>query len=488
MQKLAEELKIWIPTSFFEADGPHHYNSLAMIDPDGKIAGVYRKSHIPDGPGYEEKFYFRPGNTGFKVWHGPQQSTLGVGVCWDQWYPETARAMMLMGAEILFYPTAIGTEPHDPDLDTSRLWRRAMIGHAVSNVVPVVAANRIGTEGGQRFYGHSFICDERGDILAEFGAEETGVLVATLDLAAGQEAPRRLRLLPGPQAGAIRAIGGGHLRCVGISCCCLSCWPSRPVPRSSRTVPLLSPMSKRRSRRSSTSSPAWRRRGIAAIFAATWTASPIPTWCSSRAAVSSRDGRVRLTIMSAIMADRRNAAGQLHFFDIKIEMLAPDAAQLISRYKLDRPENPQDGINTRLMRKRDGKWVIALNHVSSVEAGALIRRLSSASSKSTSSFFQNFAHVWVAMAARLIGRLDEDVARVGQPGRGFLGNSIIALVDEIVAGIDPGHGHRDPLQRSATDRNCWMRLAGKSGRWRRGSGYPWQFAQRYRHRPPRASG
>ena len=110
-------------------------------------------------------------------------ATLGVGVCWDQWYPETARAMMLMGAEILFYPTAIGSEPHDPDLDTSRLWRRAMIGHAVSNVVPVVAANRIGTEHGQRFYGHSFICDERGDILAEFGAEETGVLIATLDLA-----------------------------------------------------------------------------------------------------------------------------------------------------------------------------------------------------------------------------------------------------------------------------------------------------------------
>jgi N-carbamoylputrescine amidase len=181
MQKLASELGIWIPTSFFEADGPHYYNSLAMIDPAGKVSGVYRKSHIPDGPGYEEKFYFRPGNTGFKVWNGAG-TTLGVGICWDQWYPETARAMMLMGAEILFYPTAIGSEPHDPDLDTSRLWRRAMIGHAVSNVVPVVAANRIGNEGGQRFYGHSFICDERGDMLAEFGGEETGVLVATLDI------------------------------------------------------------------------------------------------------------------------------------------------------------------------------------------------------------------------------------------------------------------------------------------------------------------
>jgi N-carbamoylputrescine amidase len=181
MQTLATELNIFIPTSFFEADGPHHYNSLAMIDDSGKVMGVYRKSHIPDGPGYEEKFYFRPGNTGFKVWKGPK-ATLGIGICWDQWYPETARSMMLMGAEILFYPTAIGSEPHDPDLDTSRLWRRAMIGHAVSNVVPVVAANRIGTECGQRFYGHSFICDERGDILAEFGAEETGVLTATVDL------------------------------------------------------------------------------------------------------------------------------------------------------------------------------------------------------------------------------------------------------------------------------------------------------------------
>ena len=181
MQELAADLKVWIPTSFFEADGPHHYNSLAMVNPDGKVAGVYRKSHIPDGPGYEEKFYFRPGNTGFKVWDGPQ-AKLGVGVCWDQWYPETARAMMLMGAEILFYPTAIGSEPHDEGLDTARLWRRAMVGHAVSNVVPVVAANRIGTEHGQTFYGTSFITDERGDILAELGREEEGVITATLDL------------------------------------------------------------------------------------------------------------------------------------------------------------------------------------------------------------------------------------------------------------------------------------------------------------------
>ena len=186
MQALAEALKVTIPTSFFEADGPHHYNSLAMIGPDGEIQGVYRKSHIPDGPGYEEKFYFRPGNTGFKVWPAPPTApgwTLGVGVCWDQWYPETARAMMLMGAELLFYPTAIGSEPHDTSLDTARLWRRAMVGHAVSNVVPIVAANRIGVEHGQTFYGTSFIADERGDILAELGRDDEGVIVATIDLA-----------------------------------------------------------------------------------------------------------------------------------------------------------------------------------------------------------------------------------------------------------------------------------------------------------------
>jgi N-carbamoylputrescine amidase len=188
MRALAEELGIFLPTSFFEADGPHHYNSLAMIDDRGRVMGVYRKSHIPDGPGYSEKFYFRPGNTGFKTWATPA-ATLGAGICWDQWYPEAARAMTLMGAEILFYPTAIGSEPQDPALDTRQLWRRAMIGHAVANAVPVVAANRIGDEGGQHFYGHSFICDEQGEILAEFGAAETGVLTAELDL----EAARRHR-------------------------------------------------------------------------------------------------------------------------------------------------------------------------------------------------------------------------------------------------------------------------------------------------------
>jgi len=191
MQDLAAKLGVTIPTSFFERDGHHYYNTLAMIGPDGAIMGTYRKSHIPDGPGYEEKFYFRPGNDGFKVWDVPSDAganvRIGVGICWDQWYPECARVMALEGAEVLLYPTAIGSEPYDADLDTSRMWRRAMVGHAVSNCMPVIASNRIGAEGpadaAQNFYGHSFISDEWGDLLAEFGSRETGVLIATLDLA-----------------------------------------------------------------------------------------------------------------------------------------------------------------------------------------------------------------------------------------------------------------------------------------------------------------
>lgn len=182
MQELAGKLKVAIPTSFFERDGHHYYNTLAMIGPDGAIMGTYRKSHIPDGPGYEEKYYFRPGNDGFKVWD-LFGTRIGVGICWDQWYPECARVMALMGAELLFYPTAIGSEPYDADLDTSRMWRRAMLGHAVSNCMPVIAANRIGTEDEQKFYGHSFITDEWGDFLAEFGGDESGALIAMIDLA-----------------------------------------------------------------------------------------------------------------------------------------------------------------------------------------------------------------------------------------------------------------------------------------------------------------
>lgn len=180
-QALAKELGVVLPVSFFERDGHAYYNSLAMVDADGTMLGLYRKSHIPDGPGYEEKFYFRPGNTGFKVWD-TRFGKLGVGICWDQWYPECARAMMLLGAEILLYPTAIGTEPGNPGLDTKDLWQRAMIGHAVSNVVPVVASNRTGTEGGQTFYGHSFMSNHRGDTVAELDRAETGVIMSDFDL------------------------------------------------------------------------------------------------------------------------------------------------------------------------------------------------------------------------------------------------------------------------------------------------------------------
>jgi N-carbamoylputrescine amidase len=181
MREVARSLGVVIPVSFFERSGQAYYNSIAVIDADGVVLGVYRKSHIPDGPGYEEKFYFRPGDTGFRAWR-TRHGTVGVGICWDQWFPESARAMVLLGAEVLLYPTAIGSEPHEPDLDTRDPWQRAMIGHAVSNVIPVVAANRIGDEQGQRFYGSSFIADHRGEKVAELGRDEAGVAVASFDL------------------------------------------------------------------------------------------------------------------------------------------------------------------------------------------------------------------------------------------------------------------------------------------------------------------
>lgn len=182
---LAGELGVAIPISIFERDGPHYYNTIVMADADGSLKGIYRKSHIPDGPGYQEKYYFRPGDTGFKVWD-TRFGKLGVGICWDQWYPETARSMALMGAEVLFFPTAIGSEPHDASLDTRDPWRRVMQGHAVANVMPVVASNRIGFEpgpgGGQDFYGSSFIADHRGDLVAELGRKDEGVITASFDL------------------------------------------------------------------------------------------------------------------------------------------------------------------------------------------------------------------------------------------------------------------------------------------------------------------
>jgi N-carbamoylputrescine amidase len=181
LAEIAAACEVVIPVSIYEKEGPHYYNSVVMLDADGSALGVYRKSHIPDGPGYQEKFYFRPGDTGFQVWR-TLRGNIGVGICWDQWFPECARAMALMGADALLYPTAIGAEPQEEGLDTSARWRRVMQGHAVSNVIPVVAANRIGNEAGQVFYGTSFIADQTGEIVTDFGRTEDGVLVARFDL------------------------------------------------------------------------------------------------------------------------------------------------------------------------------------------------------------------------------------------------------------------------------------------------------------------
>jgi N-carbamoylputrescine amidase len=178
---VARELGVVLPVSFYERSGPHYYNSVAIVDADGEMLGVYRKAHLPDGPGYMEKYHFRPGNTGFKAWK-TRFGTIGVGICWDQWFPEAARAMALQGAEVLFYPTAIGSEPSNPNQDTRDRWQRVMIGHAVANVVGVVAANRVGLEGDITFYGSSFIADQRGDKLSELDRSAEDVIVSSFDL------------------------------------------------------------------------------------------------------------------------------------------------------------------------------------------------------------------------------------------------------------------------------------------------------------------
>ncbi|MEK4325018.1 N-carbamoylputrescine amidase [Paenibacillus sp. FSL R7-0312] len=182
---VAKELEVVLPISFYEKKNYARYNSLAVIDADGTVMGKYRKSHIPDGPGYEEKFYFNPGDTGFKVWN-TRYAKIGVGVCWDQWYPEAARVMSLMGAEILFYPTAIGSEPQDGSIDSKDHWQTCMLGHAAANLIPVVASNRIGEEIDEdssiNFYGSSFIAGPQGNKVAEAGRDEQGVLVSEFDL------------------------------------------------------------------------------------------------------------------------------------------------------------------------------------------------------------------------------------------------------------------------------------------------------------------
>ena len=183
--ELAKELKVVLPVSFFEKANRAHYNSVAIVDADGSILGKYRKSHIPDGPGYQEKFYFNPGDTGFKVWN-TQYAKIGVGICWDQWFPEAARSMVLSGAELLLYPTAIGGEPEDDGFDSSDMWQRAMIGHSASNQIPVIASNRIGTEKGidieNYFYGRSFVTNHVGDKIAEGSRDKEEVLIGKINL------------------------------------------------------------------------------------------------------------------------------------------------------------------------------------------------------------------------------------------------------------------------------------------------------------------
>ena len=189
--ELAKEHGVVLPVSYFENAGNSFFNSLAMIDADGRVLGNYRKSHIPQGPGYEEKYYFSPGDTGFKIWE-TAYGKFGAAICWDQWFPEAARAMVLQGAEVLFYPTAIGSEPEMPDFDSMGQWRRAMQGHSATNLVPVVASNRIGKETGEgcslEFYGSSFVTDQSGDLVASADRESEGVVVATIDLDAARAA------------------------------------------------------------------------------------------------------------------------------------------------------------------------------------------------------------------------------------------------------------------------------------------------------------
>ena len=183
MSKVAKKHKVVLPISFFEKDNNAYFNSIAIIDADGTILGKYRKSHIPDGAGYLEKYYFNPGNSGFKVWN-TKFGKIGIGICWDQWFPEVARILALKGADILFYPTAIGDEPRSK-YDSSGAWQRVMQGHAAANIVPVVASNRIGFEKVQGqtngFYGKSFICDHTGLILKEASRDKEEILIAEID-------------------------------------------------------------------------------------------------------------------------------------------------------------------------------------------------------------------------------------------------------------------------------------------------------------------
>lgn len=181
---VADELKVVLPISFFECNGTDYFNTTAVIDADGSILGFYRKTHIPDGPGYEEKYYFKPGDTGFQVWK-TRYGTIGMGICWDQWFPEAARCMTLLGAELLLYPTAIGAEPHRPEVDSKNHWQICMQGHAAANIIPVIAANRTGAETvgnyTNAFFGSSFITDYRGEIVAAADRVSETIITAEFD-------------------------------------------------------------------------------------------------------------------------------------------------------------------------------------------------------------------------------------------------------------------------------------------------------------------
>jgi N-carbamoylputrescine amidase len=207
---LARELGVVLPVSFFERAGQAHFNSVAIADADGRVLGIYRKSHIPQGPGYEEKFYFSPGDTRFRIWE-TAFGRIGVGICWDQWFPEAARAMALQGAEMLLYPTAIGSEPPAPGYDSQPHWEMAMRGHAAANILPVAASNRIGREEqGDRFvefYGSSFVSDHAGQILAKAGRADETVLTATVDLDAIGELRRSWGLFRDRRTDLYGAIG-----------------------------------------------------------------------------------------------------------------------------------------------------------------------------------------------------------------------------------------------------------------------------------------
>jgi N-carbamoylputrescine amidase len=222
MAALARELGVVLPVSFFERANNAYYNSVLVIDADGRRLGLYRKSHIPDGPGYQDKYYFTPGDTGFRVWP-TKHGTIGVGICWDQWFPECARSMALQGAEILLYPTAIGSEPQDPSLDSRAHWRRVMQGHAGANIIPLVASNRVGHEQGEScalaFYGNSFIAGPTGELVAAADEEDDVVLAASFDLEtirlqrAGwgvfrDRGPQLYRVLPGADGSEAQALPG----------------------------------------------------------------------------------------------------------------------------------------------------------------------------------------------------------------------------------------------------------------------------------------